>query len=71
MLEEIRRIGVVVFVLSAPIAFIIGMFNTYHPEAQKKMQDFCERHNKIFISVMLVYVLLSLTGISQVIASIC
>ena len=67
--EIIGTIGGVVFIISVPIGFSIAMYESYHPEYLKKMQDLCERHNKIFISLILVYVLLSLAGISYVIAN--
>lgn len=69
--EIIGTIGVVVFVISAPIGFSIALYETYKPEAQKKMQDLCERHNKIFITLILLYVILAMWGICYWIASRC
>lgn len=63
MLEAIRMIGVILFIVSAPIAFAIGMYNTYHPEAQRKMQKLCEQHKKFSTFLILVYVIWSEVGI--------
>ena len=63
MLETIRMIGVIMFVVSAPIALAIGMYNTYHPEFQRKMQELFNQHEKISVFIMLVYVIWSEIGI--------
>ena len=69
--EIIGTIGIAVFIFSAPLGFAIAVYESYHPEAQKKMQDLCERHNKIFITVILLYVILAMWGICYWIASSC
>ena len=70
MLEAIRMIGAMLFIISAPIALGIGMYNSYHPEAERKMQEVCERHKKLTGFLILVYVLWSEVGIMGVIAKI-
>lgn len=68
MLETIQMIGLVLFVLSAPVAFAIGMYNTYHPESQKNMQEVFERHKKFSTILIIVYVLWAEMGVLWVIS---
>lgn len=70
MLEAIRMIGIIMFIVSAPIALAIGMYNTCHPEAQRKMQKLCEQHKKFSSFLILVYVIWSEVGVLWIIARI-
>ena len=63
LFEVVITIGAILFIASFPISFAIGMYNYYHPKAQKKMQEALERHKILSTVFLLIYVILSLTGI--------
>ena len=70
MLEAIRMIGVIVFILSAPIILAIVTYETNHPDAQRKIEKLCEQHEKLSSFLILVYVILIEVGILWIIARI-
>ena len=63
MLEAIRMLGIIVFILSAPLVFAISIYETHHPGFKKKMQKVIERHPKISTICICIYVLLAEIGI--------
>lgn len=70
MLEAIRMLGVLVFGLSAPLAFAIGVYETYHPEYLEKIRKIFERHSRIGTIFIVIYVLLAEVGILLTIAQL-
>ena len=69
MIEAISMIGAILFAASAPVGFGIGMYNSKHPEAEKKMHAVFERHKNLSTFCLLVYVIWAELGILHRIAS--
>lgn len=63
LLKVIVTLGAIVFVCSVPIIFSVWMYLIEHPEKQKKFQEECIRHKKLFTVLELGYVAISLVGI--------